>query len=157
MSVQGSASRKLFGLELPERVHELLRNVEGRAKQPLIEVRGEQADIAAVMGFFDDTGRPMLAFADKKGEPPLEAVAIELARLVLRNGRFEKNMPYAEMRHPANQRLCRRLYRVLEQEMTLSECESRAVAVRKWLRDRFTRAFVEPVSAGKSRASEPDP
>lgn len=157
MSVQGTGARKLFDVELPGRTGDLLRTVEARAKQPVNELRGEHADVSPVVGFFDDTGRPFIATAEKKGAPSPEAIAIEIARLWLRNNRFEKNMPYAEMRHPANQRLCRRLYRILEQEILTSECETLGVPVRKWLIERYTKGFVEPLVAGKYRQGEPDP
>jgi hypothetical protein len=159
MSVQGPAARKLFDLELPARIAEIARVVEGRARQPIHEVRGggDHGDVAPVIGFFDDTGRPTISVGEKKGAVALEAVTIEVLRLWLRNSRYEKNMPYSEMRHPANQRLCRRLYRVLEEEILNSEAETAGVTARSWMRERMVHAFVEPLSAGKYRKGEADP
>lgn len=158
MSVQGSAARKLFNVELPDRVAELLRVVEGRIRAPVAEVRGGDAvDIAPTVGYFDENGKPAIAYEKKSGGPGVEELTIEIARLWLRNGKFERSMPYAEMRHPGNQRLCRRLYRAIEEEILLSECESRGVPVRKWLTAKLERGFVEPLGAGKYRSGEADP
>ncbi len=157
MSDKGTEARRLFDMDLPGRVGDMLRTVEGRAKQAVSELRGEYADVAPVVGFFDDQGRPFVAAADKKAAPSPEAVSLEIARLWLRHNRFEKNMPYAEMRHPANQRLCRRLYRILEQEIIASECETLGAPVRRWLSDRFEKLFIEPLAAGKYRTGEADP
>lgn len=157
MSVHGSAQRKLFGVELPPRVAEVLRLVEARARQPVNEVRGEAADVAPVVGYFDDTGRPFIACREAESAPPLELVALEVSRLYHRNNRFEKNMPYAEMRHPGNQKLCRRLYRIMEEEIVISDAASLDIPVRAFLREHYAKTLFEPLQAGKFRAKEPDP
>jgi hypothetical protein len=157
MSAHGSAQRKLFNVELPARVAEVLRLVEMRARQPVNEVRGESADVAPLVGFFDDSGRPFIAYREKSGAPPLELLALEISRLYHRNNKFEKNMPYAEMRHPVNQKLCRRLYRVLEEEIVISETASLDIPIRPYLRDYWQAHLLDPLQAGKYRAKEADP
>lgn len=157
MSEHGSALRKVFHVELPERVAAMLRIVESRAGEALVEARGDLADVGPVVGFFDDTGKPSIAVAEKKGKPSAEALAIEVARLHFRGGRFEKNMPYAEMRHQANQRLCRRLFRVIEQEVILGEVEAMGLGARAWVRERMASDFLGALATGKYRKGEADP
>lgn len=158
MSVQGSAPRKLFDVELPARVGDMLRLVETRIRQTVTELRGsDKADVSSVVGYFDDTGKPFIAYREKKGPPPLELLCLEIARLWFRNGKFEKNMPYAEMRHPANQRLCRRLYRILEGEIIVSDVASLGLPIRKWTMEHYKTHFREALAAGKYRHGEPDP
>jgi hypothetical protein len=160
MSVQGGGGggRKLFGIELPDRLAAVARKVEALAGAPIGEVRGgDQVDVGAVVGYFDDEGKPFVALDEKAGAPTLEGVALEVLRLQHRERRFEKNMPYAEMRHPANRRLCRRLYRILEQEVLASEGESLGLAARASIRDRLNAAFLEPLAAGRYRQGETDP
>jgi hypothetical protein len=157
MSVQGPTGRRLFDVELPPRLSDMLRIVEGRARQPVGEIRGEQADVGPCVAFFDDTGKPLVAYREKSGAPPLEMLALEVARLWHRGGKLEKYMPYSEMRHAVNQRLCRRLFRIVEEEIIISEVASAGLPVRKYLKERLSELFLEPLQTGKYRASEPDP
>jgi len=156
MSAHGAAPRKLFDLDMPSRVGEMLKTIEARAQRPVLQERGEAADTAPVVGFFDDSGAPHIVVAPGF-TPTVESVAQEVVRLWVRNGRFEKNMPYAEMRHPGNRKLCRRLYRIVEQEVVTSETQSAGAPVRKWLQERMRTLFLEPLAQGKYRADEQDP
>src|SRR5437763_1596838 len=114
--------RKLHDVELTLPLEALVRKIEGENKKPIEEGRLKEADVAPVIGFFDDTGVPRVMIANG-AQASVEDVAVELARLDFRCGRFEKNMPYSEMRHEQNRRLCRRLYRIVEQEIVLAEAE----------------------------------
>jgi hypothetical protein len=156
MSAHGSAPRKLFDLEMPARIAEMIKTIEGRAQRPIQQDRGEAADLSPVMGYFDDTGVPRICVAPGF-TPTVETVAHEVVRLWFRNGRFEKNMPYTEMRHAGNRRLCRRLFRIIEQEVVTSDTQSAGVPVRKWLTDRFRQLFVDPLQSGSYRKGEADP
>lgn len=159
MSVQGGgAGRKLFDIELPERLATAVRKIEAISKGPIGEVRGgEQVDVGPIVAYFDDEGKAVIALDERAGAPKLEGLGIEVLRLQHRERRFEKNMPYAEMRHPANRRLCRRLYRILEQEVLAPEGESLGIGVRAWIRGRMSAAFFEPLVAGSYRQGETDP
>jgi hypothetical protein len=157
MSAQGStAAKKLFGVELPEPIAKLARKVTDMAGKPIVEDRLDVADVSPLVGYFDDRGAPHIA-ASKGHEPRLEEIALELTRLDFRKGRFEKNMPYAEMKHEANRRLCRRLYRIIEEEVILAESESLGVQVRALLTARLGKSFVEPLRSGSYRAGDEPP
>jgi hypothetical protein len=149
-------AKRLHDVELSLALDALVRKIEGEHKRPIEEQRLTEADVGPVVAFFDDAGAPHMALS-KGATPTVEDVALELARLDLRSGRREKNMPYAEMRHEANRRLCRRLYRIVEQEIILSEVESLGVAVRRRVLERLEASFIEPLRAGNYRKGEADP
>ncbi len=157
MSAQGStAARKLFGIELPEPIAKVARKIEGTAQKAIVEERSNVVEPAPVVGYFDDQGTPRLAVS-KGAEPALEDIAVELVRLVFRNGRFEKNMPFAEMRHEANRRLCRRLYRIIESEVVFPEAEGLDVRARNRTLERMRAAFLDPLQQGRYRPDEAGP
>lgn len=157
MSAHGStAARKLLEKELAPPIASLVRQIETERKKPFREVRLETVDVAPVVGYVDDDGTPVLAVS--KGASPTEVdVVLEIARVLHRRGRVEKYMPYAEMRHEANRRLCRRLYRVIEEEVLLADVESYGYPARKTLLDRLSERFREPLGRGVYRQGEAEP
>jgi hypothetical protein len=156
MGAQLTTARKIHEIQLTPALDTLLRKVEGLAKKPLVEDRLDGADVGPVVGFFDDTGTPHIAVSSG-AQPTIADIAVELARLDFRRGRFEKNMPYYEMRHEANRRLCRRLYRIMEQEIVLVEAESAGVPARRTIVERLVARLLEPLVAGSYRRGEVEP
>lgn len=148
--------RKLHDVELTLPLEALVRKIEGERKRPIEEGRLKEADVAPVVGFFDDAGAPHIVLS-KGAKPTVEEVAVELARLDFRGGRYEKNMPYSEMRHEANRRLCRRLYRIIEQEVVLAEAESLGLGARRRFIERLEESLVGPLDAGSYRKDDADP
>ncbi|MGH7297664.1 MAG: hypothetical protein ACRELB_22190, partial [Polyangiaceae bacterium] len=148
--------RKLHGIDLRHPVDALLRKIEMSVKKSLREDVLERTDHGPVVGHFDDTGAPHVGLA--RGETAmLEDVALEVFRMDLRHGCYEKNMPYAEMKNEANRRFCRRLYRILEQEVVLSEVEACGIRARARIIDRLLSSAYEPMRGGAYRKGEADP
>jgi hypothetical protein len=157
MTAQGTAApKRLFGIQLTPQLDALVRKLEGESRQTIREDRLDAADVSSMVGFWDDAGVPHIALS-KGAEATEETLATEIARLEFRGARYEKNMPYAEMRHEANRRLCRRLYRVIEQEVVLAEAEALGAGARKALAARLVSSVIDPLRAGSYRRDEADP
>ncbi|RME71089.1 MAG: hypothetical protein D6776_10740 [Planctomycetota bacterium] len=66
-------------------------------------------------------------------------------------------MPYAEMQVEVNRMLCTRLFRVLEEEVLLSQAASHGIAARTRLAERFEKELVEPLRSGKYQKGTKEP
>ncbi|MHC4390024.1 MAG: hypothetical protein ACYS22_01740 [Planctomycetota bacterium] len=146
----------LFGLDLPAPILAAARKVEALAKKPIDAKKVKKAgDVAEVVGCINDDGIPEItAF---KSKPSVERVSLEVLRLQLRNRTPERRMPYAEMRHESNRRLCTWLYRVIEQEMLLAQAQSFGISVRPLLRRNLEDTVLEPLQNGGYRKGEAEP
>lgn len=153
MSVE---SARLFDVELPEAIAAAARKVEGLCGQPIDAGKSKEVDVGRIVGFYDDGQVPRILAAPRV-KPTLSEVAIEVLRLELRDRITEERMPYAEMRHAENKRLCRWLYRVMEQEILLPIAQSGGVAARKDLQDRLIAEMLDPLEQGKYRPKEAEP
>jgi hypothetical protein len=157
MSSNGTTpQRKVFGIDLMHPVDALLRKVEMTAKKALREDQLEHVDLGPMIGHFDDKGAPHVGLS-KGATASIEDAALEIFRMDLRHGVFEKNMPYSEMKNEVNRRLCRRLYRILEQEVVLGEVEACGLRARQKLIERLTASTLDPIMARSYRTGEPEP
>ncbi len=153
MSVDGT---RLFDLALPEALAAAARRVTGLAGQEIDTPTVKTKDGVNLVGYFTDNGVPTIECASGY-KPSLEEVALEVLRLELRGGQTEQYMPYSEMRHEMNRRLCTSLFRTVEQEVLLALSQSHGVASRGALQKRLLADFLEPLQAGKYRSGDLEP
>lgn len=151
-------SATMFDLELPETVAFVRRKVEALSNRPIetVTVDDEDTEVSRVAGTFPEPSTPRIAV--RKGvTPTVEEITVEILRLELRDRLVEGRMPYADMRHAANRKLCKHLFRVMEQEILLAVAQSHGVEARKALQNRLLAEFLDPLEGGKYLPGEADP
>jgi hypothetical protein len=144
----------LFDHDLPSTVEAVVRRVEKRAGQPITTKKVKSSALGACIGYFTDEGAPQI---DAVGKPALEDVVLEVLRLQLRKGRGERDMPYGEMQHEINRALCIRLFRILEDEVLLSEASAHGVACRRRLTALAEESLLDPLRSGSYGKGEKEP
>ncbi|MFC1708146.1 hypothetical protein ACFL59_15225 [Planctomycetota bacterium] len=150
MDVQGA---NLFGVELPEPIAAVVRKVEALAERPIQASTSDSEDVAPVMGYFAEDGTPTMKCGPEV-TPDTELLALEVLRLELRKNIREDKMPYAEMRHESNRRLCKWLYRIMEQEILMSVAQSHGLSTRDEIQTRLEERMLVPLENGSYRDSE---
>lgn len=139
-------SGSYFGLELPEPIRLVARRIEALSGQPIqVHDKMPEDQVGRVAGYFVRGSGPQLARPGKKTKVTVEEVTIEILRLQHRNRTTEERLPYADMRHLGNRRLCRWLYRVMEQEILFAVAQTHGVDVRQWWQGRLKSEFMEPL------------